>query len=108
LRRCLNSGCLGDSCWCAAAGLEISDLTLLETLACAWEAIFELGLREAVVKTIAGGLRIGGEGSWTWRLSALNQSKGKRDERKQSDPAPSLRLGAGPGLPGRAHECRRA
>jgi hypothetical protein len=45
-------------------GLEISDLALLETLACAWEAISELGLREAVVKTIAGGLRIGGEGAW--------------------------------------------
>lgn len=80
MRRCLNSGCLGDGCWCAAARLEISDLTLLETLACAREAILELGLREAVVKTIAGGLYIGSEGACAWRLSALNQNEGKRNE----------------------------
>ena len=64
----------------AVLGLEIGDLALLETLACGWEAISELGLREAVVKTVAGGLRIGGEGARAWRLAALNQNKGKRNE----------------------------
>jgi hypothetical protein len=110
LRGCLDGVCLGDGCWRGALGLKIGDLALLlEALAGAWEAIFKLGLREAVVETVAGGLHIGGEGARARRLSALNQNQGKRNERKQRDPAPSVVPGAtATRWPDRVRHSRRA